>query len=73
MTVLLLLTLLTSEHFQSLIRAPHLHIMKRAAEYTGVDNNGAPLKKHDDDPDARIARNMARNSTGHHYTSLRAQ
>jgi hypothetical protein len=31
--------------------------MKRAAEYTGVDDNGAPLKKHDDDDiDVRIAR-----------------
>jgi hypothetical protein len=30
--------------------------MKRAVEYTAVDDNGAPLKKHDDDPDARIAR-----------------
>jgi hypothetical protein len=30
--------------------------MKRAAEYNAVDDNGAPLKKHDDDPDARIAR-----------------
>jgi hypothetical protein len=32
-------------------------IMKRAAEYVGVDDNGAPLKKHDDDDiDVRIAR-----------------
>jgi hypothetical protein len=31
--------------------------MKRAAEYTGLDDNGAPLKKHDDDDiDVRIAR-----------------
>jgi hypothetical protein len=30
--------------------------MKRAAEYNAVDDNGAPLKKHDDDPDARITR-----------------
>jgi hypothetical protein len=31
-------------------------IMKRAAEYTGIDDNGVPLKKHDEDPDTRIAR-----------------
>jgi hypothetical protein len=34
--------------------------MKRATENTAVDDNGAPLKKHDDDPayhpGARIAR-----------------
>jgi hypothetical protein len=30
-------------------------VMKRVAEYTAVDDNGAPLKKHDDDPDTRIA------------------
>ena len=30
--------------------------MKRAAEYVVGDGNGAPLKKHDDDTDARIAR-----------------
>jgi chromosome segregation ATPase len=29
--------------------------MKRAVEYIAVDDNGAPLKKHGDDPDIRIA------------------
>jgi uncharacterized coiled-coil DUF342 family protein len=39
--------------------------MKRAVEYTAVDDNGAPLKKHNDDPDARIA-HIRQAITKHH-------
>jgi hypothetical protein len=44
------------QSLQSLIRVCHLNIMKRAVEYTAMDDNGVPLKKHDDYPDARIVR-----------------
>jgi hypothetical protein len=49
-------TICQTHHFvQSNQRVSLSRIMKRAAEYSGVDDNGAPLKKHDDDIDARIA------------------
>jgi hypothetical protein len=41
-------------HCQGLQKGLIDPIMKRAAEYTGVDDNGAPLKKHDDDGDIDV-------------------